>query len=232
MRLGALGVEVAAHPSVVNERLRRRLQLHVPVDAAPAVMHPRQAFARGSQVRDFHHHFRRLAGFDDVRDLVLLGGAVVVDVRHLPLVHPHPSGVVDAAELDPDALTRPRGRNLDAAPIPALAHQAVTQGLDVVVPRRVPAHGIAGLAHALRLPAAGHHDLAPVVPELRGLLEHLRPASVAVRLRRVERDELPLSAKRNHCGGILAEERIDHRRMRCPSPPCEFGLDGCRRNCR
>ena len=43
---------------------------------------------------------------------------------------------------------------------------------------------------------------------------------------------LLLSAKRNHCGGILAEERIDHRRMRRPSPPCEFGLDGCRRNCR
>ena len=95
--LRRLLVEQPAYPGVVDERLRRRLELHVAIDSAPAVHGAEEALARRHVVLHLCHDRRVRTGRHEVRHVVLVRAAVVVHERHLPVVHPEPAHGLHAA---------------------------------------------------------------------------------------------------------------------------------------
>ena len=203
VRLGGAPVEVSAHPGVVDERRRGGLELHVAIQAAPAVHRAHQPLARRSQVGDLRHHGGVRAGDDEVGDLVFARGAVVLVQRHLPVVHPDVGAGLRAADFEPDALSGPVGGDFDGLPIPAAAQVHVADGLGAVVAAIVPARGHPRLSDALRLPAARDEDLARPRP-LRAALEML-PDAVA---RPAGGGELPFAPQRKDAPGLVAQHGI------------------------
>ena len=90
MRLGALGIKVAAHPRIVDVCLRRGLQLDVAVESAPAVHCAEKTLARRNLVARLRDHDCVRAWRNEVGDVVLVRAAVAIYQRHLPVVNPEP----------------------------------------------------------------------------------------------------------------------------------------------
>ena len=218
MHLRRLLVEQAAHPGVVDERLRRRLELHVAVDTAPAVHGAEEALAGRHVVLHLRHDRRVRAGRHEVRHVVLVRAAVVVHERHLPVVHPEPAHGLHAADLEPHALALPRGGDRHRLAVPAVPHVLVADGLRVVVALLVPAVAHAGLAHALRLPAGGHLDRALVGPYF-CLVERF-PDAVPLQVAALS-GEFPLPAQRDDAPRFVPHHRVHHRGMLLAPAPCQ-----------
>ena len=221
MHLGRLLVEQAAYPGVVDERLRRRLELHVAVDSAPAVHGAEETLAGRYVVLHLRHDRRVRTGRHEVRHVVLVRAAVVVHERHLPVVHPEPTNGLHAADLEPHALALPRGGYLHRLAVPAAAHVLVADGLRVVVALLVPAVAHAGRAHALRLPAGGHLDRAHVGPCL-GLVERF-PDAVPPEVAGMRR-ELPLAMQGENATRLVPHHRVHHGGVRLAPAPREIAL--------
>ena len=109
MRLGTLAIEVSAHPCVVNERLRRGLQLYVAVDAAPSVGVVEASLSALQGVIDLGDDFGLATWRHAVRHVVLVGTAVVGHMRDLLPVDPEPPLRIDAANLQPNAFPGKNG---------------------------------------------------------------------------------------------------------------------------
>ena len=113
---------------------------------------------------------------DALGDIELLGRDERVHSSDLRTIEEHLAPVADAFEAEPDALALPGGGHRQAATIPGLA---------LVVMLR----DATGLAEALRLPIAGHHDL---VGECRLPREPLARDAFVLRVQ----FELPLAVER------------------------------------
>ena len=196
MNLGGPLVEVAAYPRVVDERPRRRLDLDVAIDAAPAMHRAHQSLAGRTHVVHLRYNRSVRAGRDEIGHFVFVRPAIAVHERDLLPVHPEPSARLHAADLQPDALAGPGRRDRDRLAVPAVAHVLVADRLGVVVPHRIPALGLSRFAHALRLPASRDAYLARIRP-IRIAVEML-PHPVPPRHRHGLGKKLPFAAKREH----------------------------------
>ena len=138
MRLRRSRVEISAHPRVVDVGLRRRLQLDVAIDAAPAVDVAHQPLARRHQVAHLRSYLRRPSWRHVIRYLVLIRATVVVYERHRRPVDVEASVGLDASDLEPDAAAAPCGGYLDLPAVLADAHEQVSYRLGTVVSDNVP----------------------------------------------------------------------------------------------
>ena len=216
MHLGALRVEVAARPRVVDERLRRRLQRQRALDAGPLVHRVARAAALRHLVRHLDHDLRRLPGRHEVGDVVLVRAAVVLVPGDLLVVHPEPGLRRHVADLEPDALPRPRGGNLDRPTHPADAVKDMAKRLRAAIPRAVPRFRRARFADALRLEKTGQADLPrlpPVLPFLEAVPERIAGRSP------LRGRELPFAREVERRRRIFTEDGIHHRDPLGTHPP-------------
>ena len=86
-------------------------------------------------VVDAHRDAVRLARGDEIRQVVVVGDADVVQSAHLLGVDPYRAEPVGALEIEEDALALPVGRELDVALIPRRTHVLVDarQAVDMAV---------------------------------------------------------------------------------------------------
>ena len=103
-------------------------------------------------VVDAHRDAVRLARGDEIRQVVVVGDADVVQSAHLLGVDPYRAEPVGALEIEEDALALPVGRELDVALIPRRTHVLVDarQAVDMAVGRFVADFVVVG--------DAGEHD--------------------------------------------------------------------------
>ena len=104
---GCATVEVAVDPAVINPSGRRRFDFCIAVEAAPAVARVNLSLATWKVVAhqgDDHGH---LAWRNQIRDIVLVGSAVAVQMRYGLAVYPEPALCLDAAQLQPNPLALP-----------------------------------------------------------------------------------------------------------------------------
>ena len=208
VHLGALRVEVAARPGIVDERLRRRLQRQRTLDAGPLVHRVARAAALRHLVRHLDHDLRRLPGRHEVGDVVLVRATVVLVPGDLLVVHPDPGLRRRVADLEPDPPTRPRGGDLDRPPHPADAVKDMAKRLRAAIPRAVPWLRRARFADALRLEKAGQTDL----PRLPPVFPFLEPVPERIAGRGPLRGrELPFAREVKRHLRVFAENRIHHR---------------------
>ena len=246
MNLCNLLVKVSSHPGVVDADLWRCLQLDVAIDAAPAVDIAHQPLARRQHVVHAHENAVRTARLHKRRDVVLVGAAVGIHPRDRMLVHPEPALGAHAADLEPDLLAAPIRWQGDIFAVPALAHVDMTELLGAAVPERIPWERHSRLAHALRLPGAGHVDLPRLGPRPvhaaaagdRRIFVHLckRHLRVPVPARKNLglREELPFAAQGDEVGRRLASDRVHHGRQGLDPRPRVYAMQllamPCKRN--
>ena len=224
VHLGALRVEVAAHPCVVDVRRGRRLQLDAAQKPAPAAGGLRRAPLRRKRIGGLRHDLRLFAWLDERSDLVLARRAEVVYVGDRHVVHPEPALAADAANLEPDALAAPFFGDLHLAAIPSVADEAVLQREPAArVPSVAATRGErAWLADALPLPCAGHAYPALAWPFVG--VRHLRAVGPGL-----HGGESPLAAEVDDCAGLVAADRVHHGRVGLYPAPADAAF--CLRDC-
>ncbi len=195
MHLGSLLVEIAAYPGVVNARVGRSLDFHVAIEPAEPVRQTKQSLATRQHVVDRRDHHRLCAGVDEIRDVVLIGAAIVVHPGDRRVVDPKPTLRTYAADFEPDPLPLPCRRDVDRLTVPPLTFEKVAQRFRAMVPLAVPRVAHARLAHALSLPAPRHLNQSCILPRF---FEKLIPTWMTPRTKISDlRDELPLAAQRH-----------------------------------
>ena len=150
MRLGAVRVEIAANPDIVDECLRRGLQLYRAQNAAEARNRLRRPELGRGGIRDLNHKPRLLARLHKIGDLELPRGAIVEDVRDGHIVHPEPSLTPNATDFQPDALALPVRRDREGAPVPTIPRKTVRKReVDGVARVTAARRSGDGVSHAL-----------------------------------------------------------------------------------
>ena len=219
--LRRLLVEQAAHPGVVDERLRRRLQLDVAVDAAPTVHGAEEPLARRANVVHLDDDRGLGSRGHEVGDFVLVRAAVVLVEGDLGFVDPEPAARLHAPDLEPYALPFPPGGNFHRLAVPAVPHVLVSDGFCVMVPDEIPALAHAGRAYALRLPAAGHAKRLRARPRLDAVEVPFPPHVVASA---ASHRKLPLPAQRQDAPRLVSQDGVHHGRMFLAPAPGEIAL--------
>src|SRR2546423_1909427 len=127
VRDGALLIQTRFDVRVVDERVARRLQLDAAIETPETFNPVEQTLATRDVVANFGGEGDGFAGADEIRDVELLGAAIVLDLRDVLAIHPESAGGVDAADGEPDLLVLPAGRNVDAFAIPRGADVAAVE---------------------------------------------------------------------------------------------------------
>ncbi len=221
VNLCRLLVKIAAHPGVVDERLRRRLYLDVADDPAPAVLAAGDAAARGDGVIRTDHHERGLSWLHEICYLPFPCADTGIEKRHGVSVHIAPTAGAYAADLEPETAVLPIRRNRHILPVPARSRvemaQVLFDGVGAEMRNTLP-----GLSNAARLPAAGDGDAVDGVRAGRGipLVALSSPADAVLHLlqrpagHRAVRtlDKLPFARERDVLLPLRPDRRVDHGR--------------------
>ena len=189
----ALLVEVARDIRIVDEPRGRGFQFDTTIEPAKALNPAHESLAAGHIVADFGNDDHFLARLRQIGDAVFVGAAIAVVVAQVSAVHPEPALGVNAANLEPKLLASPFLRHGCFFAIPGSPDIGALQRADAAFRR--DAGAVAGTAHSLCLPGAGHRDgglIGQPMPRLKPLLLFAHTGGISGKLPRpIETDGRP-----------------------------------------